>query len=36
MVDFLVLPSRARISIAYTGEPGGEGFLGLKRLWKKL
>lgn len=32
LIDFIVLPARARISVAYTGEVGGEGFLGLKRL----
>jgi hypothetical protein len=32
MIDFVVLPARARISITYTGEPGAEGFLSLKRL----
>lgn len=30
--DYLVLPARARISIGYKGEYGGEGFVGLKRL----
>jgi hypothetical protein len=33
MIDFIVLPARARISVAYTGEHGGEGFISLKRLW---
>lgn len=32
MIDFVVLPARARISITYTGEAGSEGFLSLKRL----
>jgi len=32
LIDFIVLPARARISVAYTGDIGGEGFLGLKRL----
>lgn len=32
LIDFIVLPARARISVTYTGEIGGEGFLGLKRL----
>jgi len=32
LIDFIVLPAKARISVAYTGEAGGEGFLGLKRL----
>jgi hypothetical protein len=32
LIDFIVLPARARLSITYTGEFGGEGFVGLKRL----
>ena len=32
MIDFIVIPARARLSIVYTGEIGGEGFVGLKRL----
>ncbi|KAL4493978.1 hypothetical protein ABPG72_021995 [Tetrahymena utriculariae] len=32
LVDFIILPARARISLTYTGEFGGEGFFGLKRL----
>mgnify|MGYP003578512390 CR=1 FL=1 len=32
VIDFIVLPARARLSIAYSGEYEGEGFLGLKRL----
>ena len=32
LIDFIMLPERARISIIYNGEDGGEGFFGLKRL----
>ena len=32
MLDFVSLPPKARITISYTGEIGGEGFLGLKKL----
>lgn len=35
MIDFILIPARARLSIAYTGENEGEGFFSLKRLWKK-
>lgn len=31
-IDFAILPTRARISVLYDGEPGGEGFIGFKRL----
>lgn len=31
LVDFILLPARARISVGYQGELG-EGFLGLRRL----
>ena len=31
MIDFVVLPARARLSVGYQGDMG-EGFLGLKRL----
>lgn len=31
-VDFLALPARARLSILYTCDIAGEGFLGLKKL----
>ena len=33
LMDFIALPARARISISYSGEPGAEGFLGLRKLW---
>lgn len=32
LVDFLIIPPRARLSLSYSGEFGGEGFLALKRL----
>lgn len=32
LTDFLVLPGKARLSLVYDGEPGAEGFLGIKRL----
>ena len=32
MIDYVVLPARARLSFTYSGEIGGEGFFGLKRL----
>ena len=33
MIDYIVIPARARLSVSYTGEYGAEGFLGLRRLW---
>ena len=30
--DFIALPARARIQITYSGEPGAEGFLHLRKL----
>jgi hypothetical protein len=32
LIDFIVLPARARLSFTFTGESGGEGFFGLRRL----
>ena len=32
MVDYLMIPAKARISISYSSETMGEGFLSLKRL----
>ncbi len=32
MIDYIVIPARARLSVSYTGEYGAEGFLGLRRL----
>jgi hypothetical protein len=31
-IDFLSLPSRAKVSITYSGEERAEGFMSLKRL----
>ena len=30
--DFITLPAKARISLTFSGEPGAEGVLGLKKL----
>ena len=30
--DYIALPARARLSLSYNGEPGAEGFLGLRKL----
>lgn len=30
--EFLILPARARLSITYVGDYGGEGFISIKRL----
>ena len=32
MIDFIVLPSRARLCFTYNGETGAEGFFGIKRM----
>ncbi len=32
LVDFIALPARARLSISYSGETGGEGFMSLRKL----
>lgn len=32
LVDFVALPAKARVSISYSGEPGAEGFFGLRKL----
>ena len=32
LVDFIALPARARLSIAYLGETYGEGFMSLRKL----
>lgn len=34
--DYIVLPSRSRISITFEGDLGVEGFFGIKRLWYKI
>jgi hypothetical protein len=31
-IDFLALPAKARLSITYSGDDKGEGFLSLKQL----
>ena len=31
LLDYLALPPKARVSISYQGEEGGEGFLGLRK-----
>jgi hypothetical protein len=30
--EFIALPSRARISVLYSGEPNSEGFISLRKL----
>ena len=32
LIDFLALPSRARVSLSYNGDTQAEGFLGLRKL----
>uniref|UniRef100_A0A061SEB4 Uncharacterized protein n=1 Tax=Tetraselmis sp. GSL018 TaxID=582737 RepID=A0A061SEB4_9CHLO len=32
LVDFLLLPQRAKITVTYSGDEAGEGFISLKRL----
>jgi len=32
MIDWITIPARSRISLCYSGETPGEGFLSLKRL----
>ena len=32
MTDYICVPERSRISISYSGEEGGEGFLGLRKI----
>jgi len=31
-VEFLALPAKSRLSLVYSGDSGGEGFLGLRKL----
>ncbi len=31
-IDFIALPARARITLVYTGDAYGEGFLCLRKL----
>ena len=35
MVDFVLLPDNAKLSVSYTGEKG-IGFLGIKKIWIKI
>ena len=30
--EFVALPARSRVSVTYSGEPGAEGFIGLRKL----
>ena len=32
LIDYLALPPKARVSISYQGEEGGEGFMGLRKM----
>ena len=32
LIDFLALPAKAKVAVAYEGETGAEGFLSLKKL----
>ena len=32
LIDYIALPARARLSLSYSGEPGAEGFFGLRKL----
>lgn len=32
LIDFVCLPSKARISVSYNGDETGEGFMGIKKL----
>lgn len=32
IVEFVSLPSNARVSISYTGEPDSKGFMGLRKI----
>ena len=32
LIDFLALPPKARVSVTYQGEEGGEGFIGLRKM----
>lgn len=32
VIDFVTLPARAKISMTYSGEPGAEGFIALRKL----
>jgi hypothetical protein len=32
LVDYLMLPDQAKISVSYVGDEGGVGFIGLKKM----
>jgi hypothetical protein len=32
LIDFLVLPARARMSVTFTGDKYSEGFIGVRKL----
>jgi hypothetical protein len=32
LLDFIALPARARVSLTFSSESGGEGFLNLRKL----
>ena len=32
LIDFMALPPNAKVTLVYTGEDSGEGFLSLKKL----
>lgn len=36
LLDFIALPARARVSITYTCDGSGEGFLNLRKLWLRI
>jgi hypothetical protein len=32
MIDYISLAEKARISVSYSGDEGGDGFFGIKKL----
>lgn len=32
MIDYICIPEKSRIAISYSGEEGGEGFFGMKKI----
>jgi hypothetical protein len=32
MIDYIMLPDKAKLQISYVGDEGGIGFVGLKKL----
>jgi len=32
LIDYVCLPERARISVSYSGDEGGEGFMGIRKI----